>query len=91
MTFGTWKFHAFFNLRKKAGMNIITRISDLLYRRQKVLAIVAIFLILSAVAFRFDGKNVKLIWSDYPFIALIIVMIIVFIAIIWVKIEKQKM
>jgi DNA-binding CsgD family transcriptional regulator len=51
----------------------------------------AIFLFLSVVAFKFDNRNVKLIWSDYPFIALLLAFVIVLIAIIWIKIEKQKM
>ncbi|NVO10031.1 MAG: hypothetical protein HXX16_08740 [Bacteroidales bacterium] len=51
----------------------------------------AIFLFLSVVAFKFDNRNVTLIWSDYPFIALLLAFVIVLIAIIWIKIEKQKM
>lgn len=71
-------------------MNFLNKISDLLYRRQKFLEIAAVFLFLSVVAFRFDRKNIKLLWSDYPFIALILVLITILIAIIWLKIEKQK-
>jgi DNA-binding CsgD family transcriptional regulator len=76
---------------QKNGMNFKTKISDLLYRRQRLLEIVAVFLIFSVVAFRFDGKNVKLIWRDSPFIALTIVLVIVLIAIVWIRIEKKKM
>lgn len=72
-------------------MKFITKITDLLYRRQKLLEMSAVFLIFSVVAFRFDRKNIKLIWSDYPFIALTIVLVVVLIAIIWVNIEKKKM
>lgn len=71
-------------------MNLLTKISDLLYRRQRLLGIVAIFLLLTVVSFRFDRMNVKLLWSDYPFIALLLVFIIILIAIVWVRIEKQK-
>ena len=72
-------------------MNFITKISDLLYRRQKVLEMVAVFLIFSVVAFRFDRNNRILIWSDYPLIALIIVLLVILIALVWVRIEKIKM
>jgi DNA-binding CsgD family transcriptional regulator len=72
-------------------MGLLTKISNLFYRRQKLLEMAAIFLFLSVVAFKFDNRNVKLIWSDYPFIALLLAFVIVLIAIIWIKIEKQKM
>jgi len=71
-------------------MIILDKISDLLYRRQKLLEIAAVFLFFSAVAFRFNRDNIKLLWSDYPFIAMILVLITILIAIVWVKIEKQK-
>jgi DNA-binding CsgD family transcriptional regulator len=72
-------------------MSLLTKISNLFYRRQKLLEMAAIFLFLSVVAFKFDNRNVKLIWSNYPFIALLLAFVIVLIAIIWIKIEKQKM
>lgn len=71
-------------------MIILDKIADLLYRRQKFLEIAAVFLFFLVVAFRFDRNNIKLLWSDYPFIALILVLITILVAIIWVKIEKQK-
>jgi len=71
-------------------MSFFDKISNLLYRRQKLLEMAAAFLFLSAVAFRFDTHNVKLLWSNYPFIALILVFITFLIAIVWVKIERQK-
>ena len=71
-------------------MTFFDKISNLLYRRQKLLEMAAVFLFLSAVAFRFDKNNVKLLWSNYPFIALILVFITILIAIIWVKIERHK-
>jgi len=36
------------------------------------------------------GIYIKLLWSDYPSIAIILAFIISLIAIIWIKIERQK-
>ena len=72
-------------------MNFLTKISDLLYRKQKALEIIAVFLFLSVVAFKFDSGKSKWLWTDYPFVAILLALATVLIAIIWVKIEKQKM
>lgn len=71
-------------------MAILTKITDLLYRKQRILEILAIFLFFSLVAFRFDNERVKLLWSDYPFIAVLLALATALIAIIWLRIEKQK-
>jgi len=71
-------------------MALLTKITDLLYRKQKAIQIVAIFLFFSLVAFRFENKEVKLIWSDYPSIAILLALTICLIVVIWLRIEKQK-
>jgi len=71
-------------------MAILTKITDLLYRRQRTIEIITIFLFLSLVAFRFDGKKVKLFWSDYPSVAILLALITAIIAVIWLRIEKKK-
>ena len=71
-------------------MAFLTKITDLLYRRQKAIEIIAIFLFFSLVAFRFDNKKVILFWSDYPSIAILLALIIALIVILWLRIEKQK-
>ena len=71
-------------------MDILSKITDLLYRRQKAIEIIAIFLFFSLVAFRFDSKKIKLFWSDYPTVAIFLSLITVLIAVIWLRIEKQK-
>jgi len=71
-------------------MAILTKITDLLYRRQKTIEIIAIFLFFSLVAFRFDSKKVKLFWSDYPSVAILLALTTALIAVIWLRIEKQK-
>lgn len=62
----------------------------MLYRRQKVLGIMAVFLFLSIVAFRYDSESTKLLWSDYPSFAIILAFLTALIALIWLRIEKQK-
>lgn len=71
-------------------MAILTKITDLLYRKQRIVEILAIFLFFSLVAFRFDSERVKLLWSDYPFIAVLLALTTALIAIVWLRIEKQK-
>ncbi|MEP6464653.1 MAG: helix-turn-helix transcriptional regulator [Parafilimonas sp.] len=71
-------------------MAILTKITELLYRRQKAIEIIAIFLFFSLVAFRFDNKKVKLFWSDYPSVAILLALTIASIAVIWLRIERQK-
>ena len=71
-------------------MAILSKITDLLYRRQKAIEIIAIFLFFSLVAFRFDSKKIKLFWSDYPTVVIFLSLITVLIAVIWLRIEKQK-
>ena len=71
-------------------MKLFTKVTDLLFRKQKVLELIAVFLFFSLFAFKFDSRNIKLLWSDYPSIAIILAFIISLIAIIWIKIERQK-
>ena len=71
-------------------MSFLTKMTDLLYKRQKAIKLIAIFLFFSLVAFRFDNKKVKLFWSDYPSVAILLALIITLIVIIWLRIEKQK-
>ncbi len=71
-------------------MAILTKITDLLYRKQKVIEIIAIFLFFSLAAFRVDSKKVTLFWSDYPSGAIALALITALIAIVWLRIEKQK-
>ena len=71
-------------------MAILTKVTDLLYRRQKTIEIIAIFLFCSLVTFSFDSKKLKLIWSDYPSIAILLAFATALIAVIWLRIEKRK-
>lgn len=71
-------------------MGLLTKIADLLYRRQKLIEIAAIFLFFSLIAFRFDSKEVNLFWSDYPSVAILLALTITLMVVIWLRIEKQK-
>lgn len=72
-------------------MALLTHITDLLYKRQKLLEAIAILLVLSAVAFRIDNGRFLWIWDGYPFIAVVLVLLVISIAMLWIRIEKQKM
>lgn len=71
-------------------MGVLTKIADQLYRRQRSIEIIAIFLFFSLVAFRFDSKKVNLFWSDYPSVAILLALTTALIVVIWLRIEKQK-
>lgn len=68
----------------------MTKIKDLLFKQQKTLGIVIIFLFLSLVSFSFDSHEIRLFWSVYPTVAVLLVLIIAITAFIWLRIEKHK-
>ncbi len=71
-------------------MAIFTKITDLIYRKQKIIEVVAIFLFFSLVLFRFDSEKITLFWSTYPSVAIVLALTTALIAIIWLRIEKRK-
>ena len=71
-------------------MRIINYLPDLLFRHQKKLEIIAIFLLCLTISFRFTNFKTVWLWSDKTYIAVILVLILVSIALIWIKIEKLK-
>jgi DNA-binding CsgD family transcriptional regulator len=71
-------------------MKLIQYLSDLLFRYQKTLEALAIFLLFLTVSFSTDYSGTKWLWNKYPFIAFILVIIIVIIALVWIQIEKNK-
>jgi DNA-binding NarL/FixJ family response regulator len=71
-------------------MAILTKITDLLYRKQKIIEIVAIFLFFSLVAFSFKRNQLSLFWSHYPSVAILLALATALLAIIWLRIEKRK-
>ena len=71
-------------------MKILNYLADQLFAHQKKLEILALFLLFLAVSFRFTNSKSSWIWNNHSFIALIIIVSIVIIALIWIKIEKTK-
>jgi DNA-binding CsgD family transcriptional regulator len=71
-------------------MRIINYLADLLFRHQKKLEIIAIFLLCLTISFRFTNFKTVWLWSDNTYIAVILVLILISIALIWIKIEKIK-
>ena len=71
-------------------MRIINHLADLLFRHQKKLEIIAIFLLCLTISFRFTNFKTVWLWSDNTYIAVILVLILISIALIWIKIEKIK-
>ncbi len=68
----------------------LTKITNLIYRKQKWVEVIAIFLFFTLIAFRFDSRGVKLLSSDYPSITIAIALTISLIAVLWVRIERHK-
>ncbi len=71
-------------------MKIINYLADLLFRYQRNLAILAIFLLCMTVSFRFTNSTTEWIWKDNVHLAIILVFLLIVIALIWVQIEKKK-
>ncbi|NVO19848.1 MAG: helix-turn-helix transcriptional regulator [Bacteroidetes bacterium] len=71
-------------------MSLFVKAKDILYRKQRSLELLAIFLLLSIIAFRFDNWHFRLLWSDYPTIAILLAFIISFIAILRIRLEKHR-
>lgn len=71
-------------------MTILTKITNLLFRKQKLIEVITIFLFFTLIAFRFDNKEVKLFWSDYPSVSISLALAIALITILWIRIERHK-
>ncbi len=71
-------------------MNIKEHILNFAFKRQKLIEALAIFLIFLGVSFNFEFGKTVWIWVKYPFIAMLIAGLSVFLILIWLKIEKMK-
>ena len=71
-------------------MKIINYLADLLFRQQKKLEIIAILLLCLTISFRFTNFKTVWLWSEYSFIAIVLVAILIVISLIWIRIEKNK-
>lgn len=64
--------------------------ADLLFRYQKILEIITIFLLFLTISFRFTNFRTVWLWTHYTYIAVIIVIMLVAKALVWIQIEKKK-
>jgi DNA-binding CsgD family transcriptional regulator len=71
-------------------MKTINYLADILYKHQKKLEILAIFLLCLTISFRFTNFGTVWLWSNYTYIAVILVIILIAISLIWIRIEKNK-
>lgn len=71
-------------------MRIINYLADNLFRHQKKLEMMAIFLLFLTISFRFTDFKTEWFWSNKIYIAVILVLALIAIALIWIKIEKKK-
>ncbi len=71
-------------------MKIINYFADLLFRYQKILEIIAIFLLCLTISFRFTNFQTVWLWSNYTYIAVVLVVMLILIALTWIQIEKNK-
>ena len=71
-------------------MKIINYLADLLFRHQKKLEVIAIFLLFLIISFRFTNFKTVWLWSDSTYIAVILVLILIVTALVWIKIEREK-
>jgi DNA-binding CsgD family transcriptional regulator len=71
-------------------MKMVNYLADLLFRHQKKLEIIAMFLLFLTISFRFTNFKTEWLWSDKIYIAVILVLTLMVIVLVWIKIEKKK-
>jgi DNA-binding CsgD family transcriptional regulator len=71
-------------------MDFLAKYLDIISKRQKVLEFVIIFLLFLSISFSFDSHGSEWFWSNYPFIAIILIMTALFLSLLWIKIERAK-
>ena len=75
---------------KNSKMEIKTKIINFIYKYQKLVEGLVIFLIFLSVSFTFDRNGATLVWHNYPGIAFAIAIIAVLLGVILVRIERYK-
>lgn len=71
-------------------MVLLNKILNIIYRKQKFIEFIVILFVFIAISFRFGSNESNWLWSDYPFGAMILVIISLLLALLWVRIEKNK-
>ena len=69
---------------------MLNQLKDYLYKHQRFLGMVIIFLFLSLLSFSFDNHEARLIWNIYPQLGVLLVLVIALATYTWLRIEKHK-
>ncbi len=71
-------------------MRPIIYLTDNLFRHQKKLEMVAVFLLFLTISFRFTNLKTAWVWNDHIYMAVLLVFVLILIAWVWMEIEKKK-
>ncbi len=71
-------------------MGLSERFLNIISKKQKIIEFCVIFLIFLSIGFSFGSKTTKWFWNDYPFIAIILVIIVLLLSLLWIRIEQHK-
>ena len=66
-------------------------IFNLASKHQKLLEFLVIFLLFLGISFEFSGSDVTWAWSNYPFVAILIILLAIILMLLWTKVERKKM
>ncbi|RLD46212.1 MAG: hypothetical protein DRI86_03725 [Bacteroidetes bacterium] len=72
-------------------MKIKESIFNLASKHQKLLEFLVIFLLFLGISFEFSGSDVTWAWSNYPFIAVLLILLAIILMLLWIKVERKKM
>jgi len=72
-------------------MKLLNNILNLLNKRQKILEILIVLSLFFSVSFKFGDGFSEWIWKDIPFMASLLILFSLLLALIWLRIEKSKM
>ena len=71
-------------------MKIKESIFNLASKHQKLLEFLVIFLLFLGISFEFSGSNVIWAWNNYPFVAVLIILLSIILMLLWIKVERNK-
>jgi len=71
-------------------MGLTERFLNIISKKQKIIEFCVIFLIFLSIGFSFGDKTTNWFWNDYPFIAIILVIIGLLLSLLWIRIEQHK-
>ncbi len=71
-------------------MDTNNKILNFFNKKQKLLVALAIFLIFLGVSFNIKSGETTWVWTNYPYVALLIAGLAIILVLLWLKIEKRK-